>query len=65
MVMSEHFERTWNSREAFTSYVTQGRDEMREESPDNEAAVAKMAESRWEHNIRRQARSFDRFGFRA
>ena len=49
VVMSEHFERTWNSREAFTSYVTQGRNEMREESPDNEAAVAKMAESRWEH----------------
>lgn len=48
VVTSEHFEQNWDSREAFAGYVTQGRAEMRKESPDNEATVAKMAESRWD-----------------
>ncbi|HTW90266.1 MAG TPA: FlgD immunoglobulin-like domain containing protein [bacterium] len=49
VVMSEHFEKKWDSREAFAGCVTQGRAELRRQCPGNEEAVAKMAEGRWAH----------------
>lgn len=49
VVMSEHFERNWSSREAFTSYVTQARAEQRKQCPGDEEAAAKIANSRWDH----------------
>ncbi|MBN2464073.1 hypothetical protein JXD38_00410 [candidate division WOR-3 bacterium] len=48
-VMSEHFERTWDSRAAFTGYVTDVRAQLREQCPGEEEAAAKYENSRWDH----------------
>jgi hypothetical protein len=50
-VISEHFERTWDSREAFTGYVTQARAELRKQYPGEEEAAAKYQNSRWDHAL--------------
>jgi len=51
MVLSEHFERTWDSRESFTGYVAKARAELREKHPGEEEAAAKYAEGRWDHAL--------------
>ena len=50
-VMSEHFERTWDSRGAFAGYVTQARAEQREQYPGEEAAAAAYEKDRWDHAL--------------
>jgi len=50
-VLSEHFERTWDSRAAFTGYVTQARAQIRQQYPGEEAAAAKYESSRWDHAL--------------
>ena len=49
VVLSQHFEQTWASREAFTGYVTQARAELRKQYPGEEEAAASYAEGRWNH----------------
>jgi hypothetical protein len=49
VVYGEHFERTWDSREAFAGYVTQARAEMLRQYPTDEAAAAAYEEGRWDH----------------
>jgi hypothetical protein len=48
-VLSEHFERTWQSREAFTGYVTQARAQIRQQYPGEEEAAARYENGRWDH----------------
>jgi hypothetical protein len=50
-VLSEHFERQWDSREAFAGYVAQARAELRKQYPGEEAAAAKYQNSRWDHAL--------------
>ena len=47
-VLSEHFERTWDSREAFAGYVNQARAALRRNHPGEEEAAAAYHKSRWE-----------------
>jgi hypothetical protein len=49
MVFSEHFERIWASRAAFSGYVTQARAQIRQQYPGEEAAAAKYESGRWDH----------------
>jgi len=48
-VFSEHFERTWDSRAAFTGYVTGARAQYRQQHPGEEEAAAGYESSRWDH----------------
>lgn len=57
-VVSEHFERTWNSREAFAAYVTQARAELRRQYPGEEEAAAAYHNSRWDHVLDHKLGSF-------
>jgi hypothetical protein len=57
-VMSEHFERTWDSREAFTGYVTQARAQIRQQYPGEEVAAAKYESTRWDHVLDSKLGSF-------
>jgi hypothetical protein len=50
-VLSEHFERAWDSREAFTGYVTQARAQFQQQCPGEEEAAAKYQNSRWNHAL--------------
>jgi len=50
-VLSEHFERNWDSREAFTGYVTQARAQFRQQYPGEEEAAAKYENGRWDHAL--------------
>jgi len=50
-VLSEHFERTWNSREAFAEYVAQARAELRRQHPGEEEAAAAYHKGRWDHAL--------------
>jgi len=48
-VLSEHFERIWDSRAAFTGYVTHARAQIRQQYPGEEEAAAKYENGRWDH----------------
>ena len=50
-VMSEHFERTWDSRDAFAGYVAEARAALREQYPGEEEAAAKYQTGRWDHAL--------------
>jgi hypothetical protein len=50
-VLSGHFERIWQSRPAFTGYVTQARTELRKQYPGEEEAAAKYQNGRWDHAL--------------
>jgi hypothetical protein len=50
-VLSEHFERTWQSREAFTGYVTQARAQIRQQYPGEEESAAKYENGQWDHAL--------------
>jgi hypothetical protein len=50
-VLSEHFERRWDSREAFAGYVTQARAELGRQCPGDEEAAAAYHDSRWDHAL--------------
>ena len=58
VVLSEHFEQTWDSREAFTGYVTQARAQFRQQYPGEEEAAAKYQNNRWNHTLDRKLGSF-------
>ena len=50
-VMSEHFERTWDSRDAFIGYVAESRAALRERYPGEEEAAAKYQAGRWDQAL--------------
>jgi len=47
-VTSEHFERTWGSRAAFTAYVSDARAQFRQHYAGEEEAAARYENSRWD-----------------
>jgi hypothetical protein len=51
VVLSGHFERTWDSRTAFVGYVSRARAEQREQYPGEEAAAAAYEKDRWAHAL--------------
>jgi len=58
VVLSEHFERTWDSREAFTGYVAQARAQLRQQYPGEEAASAAYESRRWDRALTHEPGSF-------
>ncbi len=48
-VLSAHFERIWDSREAFAGHVAQARAEMRRQYPGEEETSAAYERGRWDH----------------
>jgi hypothetical protein len=58
VVMSEHFERTWDSREAFTGYVALARAQLRQQYPGEEAAAAAYENRRWDRALKHDPGSF-------
>ena len=58
VVMSEHFERAWDSREAFTGYVAQARAQLRQQYPGEEEAAAAHQNRRWDRALKHDAGSF-------
>jgi hypothetical protein len=57
-VVSQHFERTWSSRQAFTSYVTDTKAELAKQFPVDEAAVAAYHNREWDKAMTHAAGSF-------
>ena len=58
VVLSQHFERMWDSREDFSQYVAAAKAEMNREFPEDEAAVAAIHEREWQHATRHERGSF-------
>ncbi len=58
VVLGAHFERTWQSRAAFTGYVTQARAELRRQYPGEEAAAAQYENVRWDRVLDAQLGRF-------
>jgi len=58
VVLSEHFERTWDSREAFAGYVAAAKAEMNRQFPDDEAACAAVHEREWQKAAKHDLGSF-------
>jgi hypothetical protein len=58
IVLSEHFERTWDSRAAFTGYVSQARAQLRQQYPGEEEAAASYENGRWNHALEHAPGSF-------
>ncbi|MCX6844224.1 MAG: hypothetical protein NTX53_18340, partial [candidate division WOR-3 bacterium] len=58
VVLSEHFERTWDSREAFAGYVVAAKADMNRQFPDDEAACAAVHEREWQKAAKHDLGSF-------
>jgi len=50
-VFSQHFERTWDSREEFAGYVTEARAQLRQQYPGEDAAAAKHHSALWDRAL--------------